>query len=310
MSKHALNAATTAPNSDLQRPLTRRELRALERRGSAATPPSALLPVGVTRRSKASSLKSSSAADRTSAFEHRGARRNSSRKSRRIAATASTFTLTSALVLGISLPSYADSTAALISARAQRQTLTASQIEYLYQHPEALTAETIQPIAGPSSSQANPTQLPDESLVATERPTGDDYPGALGVGYVVNNCTDFVAWRINRDAGVTHSPWLYTNAVLTPNGGNGGEWARSGNLVGWETTAEPQAGDIIVYPKTGLFNSSTTYGHVAYVGKSYIDGSILTENYGASSGYFTRYIPAAEVQQYIASGDLIFKHKI
>lgn len=306
MPKHALNDAVTALNGDPQQPITRRELRARERRQHASAPTTPVLPVGVTgHRHTATSHAASHATTCPRPRTHR----SGGHEGRRIAATASTFALTSALVLGISLPSYADSTSALISARAQRQTLSATEIAYLYEHPEALSASTIEPIAGPSSSQANPAQLPDESLVATERTTGDDYPGALGVGYVVNNCTDFVAWRINRDAGVTQAPWLYTHANLTPNGGNGGEWARTGNLVGWQTTTEPVAGDVLIYPKNGLFDTSTTYGHVAYIAKTYIDGSILTENYGATSGYFTRYIPALELQGYLAAGDLIVKHK-
>lgn len=62
-------------------------------------------------------------------------------------------------------------------------------------------------------------------------PITDDYPykghyndGTSPLGYEYGNCTDFVAWRINRDAGTTAAPWRYKWAQLTPQGetaGNG-----------------------------------------------------------------------------------------
>ena len=67
------------------------------------------------------------------------------------------------------------------------------------------------------------------------RAAGDDYPwraaggGFSPLGYVTRQCTDFVAWRLNRDAGHTNAPYKYVWAKLTPGGGNASQWAAAWN---------------------------------------------------------------------------------
>ena len=40
--------------------------------------------------------------------------------------------------------------------------------------------------------------------------TPDDYGGGLSpLRYYYRECVDFVAWRLNRDAGVTSAPWRW-----------------------------------------------------------------------------------------------------
>ncbi|MFT8443394.1 MAG: CHAP domain-containing protein, partial [Bifidobacterium aquikefiri] len=119
-------------------------------------------------------------------------------------------------------------------------------------------------------------------------PITDDYPykghyndGTSPLGYEYGNCTDFVAWRVNRDAGITTAPWKYEWAQLTPLGGNGGQWGLSGNLPGWNVTTTPSTGDIISIPAgvAILGASGGQYGHVGYIAQV-SDGTVLIENYG------------------------------
>lgn len=125
---------------------------------------------------------------------------------------------------------------------------------------------------------------------------GDDYPykdrpynELSPLRYAYGNCTDFVAWRINRDLGTTSEPWQVDWDDLTPHGGHGKDWAKSENLPGWDFTDSPKPGDIFSVPAfVGDWGSSGSneYGHVGYVAAVYADGSMLLENYG-NGAYYT-----------------------
>jgi surface antigen len=146
-------------------------------------------------------------------------------------------------------------------------------------------------------------------------PLTDDYPykghyndGTSPLGYEYGNCTDFVAWRINRDAGVTAPPWKYKWAQLTPLGGNGGQWGLSGNLPGWNVTTTPSAGDIISIPAgvAVLGASGGPYGHVAYIAQ--VDaGSVTIENYGGGK-YFLTNPTTSQLAAYVKAGQAVIKH--
>jgi surface antigen len=146
-------------------------------------------------------------------------------------------------------------------------------------------------------------------------PITDDYPykghyndGTSPLGYEYGNCTDFVAWRINRDAGVTAAPWKYKWAQLTPLGGNGGQWGLTGNLPGWNVTTTPSAGDIISIPAGAgvLGESGGIYGHVGYIAQV-TDGTVLIENYGAGK-YFQTNPTATQLASYVQFGKAVIKH--
>ena len=55
---------------------------------------------------------------------------------------------------------------------------------------------------------------------------GNDYPYKdrtyntvnSATNYYFGNCTDFVIWRVNRDAGVLHEPWKHVKDNTTPDG--------------------------------------------------------------------------------------------
>ena len=145
---------------------------------------------------------------------------------------------------------------------------------------------------------------------------GDDYPyKGMGsssanpdTGYFYGNCTDFAIWRVNRDDGVTKSPWKHVNSNTTPAGGHGYQWGNDSALPGWEKVSTPTPGDIISFQpgaQGGRWNAS--FGHVAYVGQVGADGSMVTENYGDAEYFLENYTPDM-VKQLVSSGQAVIKH--
>lgn len=128
------------------------------------------------------------------------------------------------------------------------------------------------------------------------RQPGDDYPWrdagyALSpLGYYYRQCVDFVAWRLNRDAGVTSAPWKWVWSNLTPNGGDASQWEKAWIAHGWTTSATPIVGSVAWF----------VGDHVAYVHS--IDGANVTiEEYNgeASRAYAMRTIPISSVGRFL-----------
>ena len=121
------------------------------------------------------------------------------------------------------------------------------------------------------------------AMAEVSRFVGDDYPfkdlGAGGLSplnYALANCTDFVAWRLNRDAGSTEGPWLMPWSYLTPNGGNAYQWASNWEAHGWIVSAVPVVGAVAWF--SGL-------DHVAYVAKVNGNSTVLVEEYNNNVRY-------------------------
>ena len=126
------------------------------------------------------------------------------------------------------------------------------------------------------------------------RQAGDDYPyrtlsGLSPLRYVARQCTDFVAWRINRDKGSTSAPFKYDWANMTPNGGSASQWASAWRSHGWKTSNTPVRGAVAWWS-----------GHVSYV-KSVDGGNVSLEeyNWNGSASYHTRTIPASSVSLFL-----------
>jgi surface antigen len=103
---------------------------------------------------------------------------------------------------------------------------------------------------------------------------GDDYPfrgqyGLSALGYYMGQCTDFVAWRLNRDAGSVGAPWKYTWSMMTPSGGDAEQWLSAWQSHGWPVSTTPMAGAV------AWFGGN----HVGYVKEVYADGSFMVEDY-------------------------------
>lgn len=135
-----------------------------------------------------------------------------------------------------------------------------------------------------------------EYLASGAKELGDDYPWAteLGMGqggglsplrYFVRQCTDFVAWRLNRDAGSTRAPFKYDWSYLTPGGGSAHSWKSQWEKHGWAVSSTPAAGWVAWFPGGN---------HVSYVNSVLPDGSVLIEEYNwGPDTYNQRIIPAS-----------------
>lgn len=116
------------------------------------------------------------------------------------------------------------------------------------------------------------------------RETPDDYGGGLSpLGYYYRECVDFVAWRLNRDAGATGT-WRYTWATMGV--GSAWSWADGWARNGWPTSSEPVVGAVAWFPSN----------HVAYVNSINADGSVNLEeyNWGSDHQYHSRTIAASD----------------
>lgn len=140
-----------------------------------------------------------------------------------------------------------------------------------------------------------------------EHDEGDDYPwsgtpesaGMSPLLYVYGNCTDFAAFRLNRDDGVTGIPWRWTWSELTPGDGNAKSWGGWWDAHGWPRDNTPDPGDIAMWTDGG-------YGHVAYVQRVNDDGTVFIEEYNwavdgvPDNAYHTRTIQAGEPASYLS----------
>lgn len=136
----------------------------------------------------------------------------------------------------------------------------------------------------------------EEYLASGAMAMGDDYPWAAELGmdqggglsplnYFVRQCTDFVAWRLNRDAGSTSAPYKYVWSNLTPGGGSARSWKSQWERHGWTVSSTPAPGWVAWFPGGN---------HVAYVNSVLSDGSVFIEEYNwGPDTYNQRIIPAS-----------------
>lgn len=141
------------------------------------------------------------------------------------------------------------------------------------------------------------------ALQAMSKQPGDDYPwpyaftddeggGLSPIGYYYRECVDFVAWRLNRDAGATPTSLKFAWKDLTPQGGDARQWKQNWEAHGWEVSKYPEPGWVAWWGSN----------HVAYVNAVHEDGTVSVEEYnlGNRGFYSTRTIPAASVDAFLA----------
>ena len=134
------------------------------------------------------------------------------------------------------------------------------------------------------------------------RALGDDYPwpyeliqeqggGLSPLNYYYRECVDFVAWRLNLDAGSYSAPFTYVWSNLTPNGGNASQWKSAWQNHGWPTSNVPVVGAVAWF----------TYNHVAYVKAVTSDGWVVLEEYNQQGThvYSQRTILASSVPMFL-----------
>jgi surface antigen len=189
------------------------------------------------------------------------------------------------------------------SAELSRDAIGATSEEELAKQKAAQLAAaalaSYQANAARAASGASGTSGTNGTLSGTvtgNRAAGDDYPwpGASDtlspLNYYYRQCVDFVAWRLNRDAGSTSAPFKYVWSNLTPGGGNASEWKRAWESKGWVTSDTPVIGAV------AWFNGN----HVAYV-KEIVGSNVVIEEYNgmAKRAYAMRTIPASSVAKFL-----------
>jgi surface antigen len=204
----------------------------------------------------------------------------------------------SGFVCGIALPAaaFAGNTAG------EAQSLTATTVKrgQSIKVNASIEASTVSrdPISATSVAELRAEQVSARTLASLSavRQPGDDYPWRSAgyslspLGYYYRQCVDFVAWRLNRDAGVTQAPWKWTWSTLTPNGGDASQWQRAWIAHGWETSAVPVVGSVAWF----------VGDHVAYVKAIEGDNVVIEEYNGeASRAYAERTIPIASVGRFL-----------
>ncbi|MFC6357083.1 CHAP domain-containing protein [Luethyella okanaganae] len=158
--------------------------------------------------------------------------------------------------------------------------------------PAAATQAVDSRVASSSGSDSTPgVRQEGDDYPWPGEPIGDQGGGISPIGYNYRECVDFVAWRLNRDAGSTDSPWKWTWGDLTPNGGNASEWARAWQDHGWVTSHDPVPGAVAWF----------TGNHVAYVQAVNDDGTVALEEYNQNydHAYHRRTVQSGEVPLYL-----------
>ncbi len=185
----------------------------------------------------------------------------------------------------LALPAYADNNASALTASTAIRTqkfavsaaaatdVTASVRRDSYTATSAADLKTLY-------SNAIRKQNLSAYMQSGAKAQGDDYPwfaelsrnqggGLSPLNYYYRECVDFVAWRLNRDAGSTSAPFKWVWSNLTPSGGNASQWKSAWLNHGWATGTTPKVGSVAWFP----------YNHVAYVSGILNDGSVAVEEY-------------------------------
>jgi hypothetical protein len=259
-------------------------------------------------------------AERAVARKERGVARRSARTARRLSGhrpgrTLATVLVVPALVGTLALPAYALAPAAVSNEASEQFSLSVAEAQDVDVSTFAASAQVSK--AGYAAVSAEEIRAAAEAAeraareqeaaaaraadgggsyaVLAEQAEGDDYPwwyetpddyggGLSPLRYYFRECVDFVAWRLNRDAGVTSAPWKWDWASL--GAGSAYSWADAWHRKGWPVSSEPVVGSV------AYFN----YNHVAYVQSIPGDGTVIIEEYNQNSdhSYHVRQIAVGE----------------
>jgi len=125
---------------------------------------------------------------------------------------------------------------------------------------------------------------------------GDDYPwiGAaqdsvnVYSGFYTRECTDFVAWRMNRDRGDTKpSTFWFTNSMTVagakkPVWGDAINWMQHAKDLGYTVDQSPAVGAVAYFNLGGI-------GHVAYVESVNANGTVNVSEYNYKQAFMYDY---------------------
>ena len=208
--------------------------------------------------------------------------------------------LVTGLFAVLAIPAYADNDATALKAAAAVQT---QKVDVAKAAASTITTTARDGYTATSAADlkslyaaAMREQNIAEYLQSGAKAKGDDYPwfaelsrnqggGLSPLGYYYRECVDFVAWRLNRDAGTTSAPFRWTWSQLTPNGGDGHQWKAAWLAHGWPTGTTPVPGAVAWFGNN----------HVGYVNGILDNGQVLIEEYNyVPHAYGTRVINASD----------------
>ncbi|WP_369021735.1 CHAP domain-containing protein [Paenarthrobacter ureafaciens] len=98
------------------------------------------------------------------------------------------------------------------------------------------------------------------------------------MGYFYGECTSFVAWRINRDAGSNGAPFKFSSAAGNFSNGNASDWKAAWESRGWKVSNVPVPGAVAWWGSFGGTGIGSA-GHVAYVSEVTAEGKVIIEEY-------------------------------
>jgi surface antigen len=202
----------------------------------------------------------------------------------------------SGIVVGVALPAaagvnaFSNATGVATSYKHAQTAKISANIEMSKVSRDAVSATSEAELR---TEQINARALADNPGV---RQAGDDYPwrdagySLSPLGYYYRQCVDFVAWRLNRDQGVTSAPWKWVWSNLTPNGGDASQWRAAWLSHGWTVSKTPIVGSVAWF----------VGDHVAYV-HSISGANVTIEEYNgeASRAYAERTIPISSVGDFL-----------
>lgn len=218
---------------------------------------------------------------------------------RRRLSSAGVMTVVVGLFASLTIPAFADQnsladTAAPLAGQELKITAaTTDQSDFIRDSYGTTSASDLRKLYAEAIRQQNLAAY----LNSGARELGDDYPfpaeltidqggGLSPFNYYYRECVDFVAWRMNRDAGVTSAPWKWVWSNLAQ--GSAWKWKSEWLRHGWATGTTPEVGAVAWYPGGN---------HVAYVSGILPDGTVAIEeyNWGRNHAYGQRIIPANSV---------------
>lgn len=129
--------------------------------------------------------------------------------------------------------------------------------------------------------------------MATPARAANDYPypneSTVNVdpwNFYYRQCTSFIAWRMNRDAGRTTAPYYFLNLMHGGRWGNAENWSANATALGFVVNSTPAVGAIAHWNASEI----PPLGHVAYVEQINGDGSVNVSEYNFASAlnYGTR----------------------
>lgn len=127
-------------------------------------------------------------------------------------------------------------------------------------------------------------------LAANDYPYRDSPAGLSdNWNFLTKNCTSYVAWRINRDAGTSSTPYFFKNDFDGDGDfdfGNALTWKAAALSFGFAVDNLPEVGDVAYWDANS--GGALANGHVAYVESVNANGTVNISEYNFGVEYTYR----------------------